>query len=338
MKKIESKFNRIKKMIAKYPHVFKYGPVAPDTEIIDAEKQLNVTFPLMYRRFLETYGYLVTEGEAIWGIAPQNLEYDLVFQNDKFKHMLANSAKPPLPPYLVGIQRFEESLVCLDLKTNTYEGSEVKTCFHPPENEGFEYLDDSFTELLYMECDNAISSYLDKQTSKKDNHTPSKIKETTLSLTQDDLYETAKQLILQHSELSELGKGYSKEEIATVERELGINFTGSYYTFLNEFGGGMFGENVFFSLDDEELVKINRQLHHPTDYEHGLSKNLVAVYYDDLEDFYACLDFENELNGEPSVIYRNTNVPEEDYNQNERLQSFAEFLLYIIKDTIEVND
>ncbi|TCI30664.1 SMI1/KNR4 family protein [Exiguobacterium sp. SL-10] len=337
MNKIEAKFNRVKKMIEKYPQVFEYGPGASEAAIQEAEEQLNVTFPPLYRKFLEIYGYLVTEDESIWGIAPQNLEYDLVSQNDKFKNMLAKSGKPPLLSYLVGIQTFEESLICLDLKTKSYDGAEVKTCFYPPEKEGSEYLDDSFTELFYMECDNAISSYLDEQTFKKDNHPPSTIKETKLSSTQDDLYETAKQLILQHPELSELGDGYTKEEIAIVERELGVNFTGSYYTFLNEFGGGLFGENVFFALDDDELIKINLQLYHPTDYEHGLAKNLVAVYYDDLEDFYACLDYENKINGEPSVVYRNANVPEEDYDQNERLQSFAEFLLYIIKDTVSVN-
>lgn len=108
-------------------------------------------------------------------------------------------------------------------------------------------------------------------------------------------------------------------------------------TFLKEFGGGRFGENQFFTMLDQELINMNLKLHHPTEYEHALSKHLVAFYFDDLEEFYACLDFKNVVNGEPKVVYREVNVPEEDYDDRDAFKSFSDFFYYIIHDTIEVN-
>lgn len=333
-----SKFERVEKMIQKYPKVFIIGSGTPEADIQEAEKNLGLIFPLMYRKFLLQYSYLITQDESIWGISPKDNKYDVVFQTKEFNKELTKRFVPKLPSSFFGIQEgvFDFSIICMDTSAGVQNGIDAKIAVYPPEPIGPQYLEDSFTEMFYEVCHSAVSTYLSNINNANEHNLDIKPLETVSPDNPQNLYEMAKQLIYKHPELSELGSGYTHQQVLAVEKKLGLKFRGSYATFLNEFGGGLFGENVFFSLKDDELIEVNRQLHHPTDYEIGLSENLLAVYYDDLEDFYACLDFENQVNGEPSVVYRNANVPEEDYDPNERLQSFAEFLYYIIKDTIQV--
>lgn len=341
MNKIELKFNRVVKMIEKYPEVFTYGSGASEAAIREAEEQLNVTFPPMYRKFLESYGYLVVDEDALWGISPDSSEYDVVIRTNRFKEALTRLSLPPLPSPLFCIRKHvydDEGLIfTLDTSEYTFDGLDVKVRAYPAEITEPEYISDSFTEEFYIMCSGAITKeYSDETSNTKDRDDSVEGQKTLTSSSSKESYDMAKPLIFEHPELSELGSGCTDQHIKAIENKLGVTFKGSYVTFLKEFGGGLFGENLFFSLEDEELIEINRQLHHPTDYEYGLAEHLIAVYYDDLEDFYACLDFDNEVNGEPSVVYRNTNVPEEDYDPNERLKSFGEFLHYIIQDTIHI--
>lgn len=340
MNKIELKFNRVVKMIEKYPEVFTYGSGASEAAIREAEEQLNVTFPPMYRKFLSQYSYMITESESIWGISPEENTYDVVFQTEKFNKELMRRFVPTLPSSLFGIQEgvFDFSMICMDTSARVEDGIDAKISVYPPEPIGPEYLEASFTEMFYEVCRSAVSTYSSKVNTTEEPDVDARLPKHLSPSTTKKPYEQAKQLILNHPELSELGSGFTNQEIIATEKELRVKLTGSYVTFLKEFGGGMFGENIFFSLNDEELIEINRQLHHPVDYEYGLARHLVAVYYDDLEDYYACIDFENQVNEEPSVVFRNENVPEEDYDQDERLRSFEEFLLHIIADTIAINE
>ncbi|MCC5892055.1 SMI1/KNR4 family protein [Exiguobacterium sp.] len=340
MSKLISKFERVEKMIQKYPNAFTVGPGASETDIDEVEKSLGVTFPAMYRKFLLQYSYLITEDESIWGISPEENTYDIVSQTKEFNKELMRRFVPTLPSSLFGIQEgeFDLSMICMDTSARVENGIDRKISVYPPEPIGPEYLEDSFTEMFYEVCRSAVSTYSSKMSTTERPDVDARLSKPLSHSIPQDSYQQAKQLILEHPELSELGSGYTNQQVIAIENKLGVTFKGSYATFLKEFGGGLFGENIFFSLEDEELIEINRQLHHPTDYEYGLAENLIAVYYDDLEDFYACLDLDNEVNGEPSVVYRNTNVPEEDYDHDERLLSFEEFFLHIIKDTIAINE
>ena len=334
MVNINAKFNRCLKLIEKYPQAFVVGKGATENEMLEVEKRLQVTLPPMYREFLKKFSYLATYDNEIWGINPSNHQLDIVFRLEKYNEELRSKSQSEVPSHLIGIQMedFSSSLVCLDLDALTFNDQEAKVCFYPIDDEP--YYADSFTELLFEVCDSAVSTYLED--SANDAHpTIEKVSESKTG--RKDLYSEAKALIHAHPELSEFEEGLSDAEIEVIEKELKVTLPKSYVTFLKEFGGGVFGDNQFFTMFNNELVKTNLELYHSTEYEHALSEHLVAFYFDDLEEFYACLDFKNVRNGEPKVVYREVNVPEEDYDDHDAFKSFSDFLYYIIQDTIDVN-
>ena len=336
MVNINAKFNRCLKLIEKYPQAFVVGKGATENEIFEVENRLQLTLPPMYREFLKKFSYLATHDNEIWGINPSNRQLDIVFRLEKYNEELSSKSQSEVPPHLIGIQMedFSSSLVCLDLHALTFNDQEAKVCFFPSDEEA--HYTDSFTEFLFEVCDSAVSTYLDDSTNDAD-ASPT-IEEVSESKTgRKDLYSEAKALIHAHPELSEFEEGLSDAEVEVIEKELKVTLPKSYVTFLKEFGGGVFGDNQFFTMFNNELVKTNLELYHSTEYEHALPKHLVAFYFDDLEEFYACLDFKNFKNGEPKVVYREVNVPEEDYDDREAFKSFSDFLYYIIQDSIDVN-
>ena len=334
MVNINAKFNRCLKLIEKYPQAFIVGNGSTEDGILEVENQLQVTLPPMYREFLKKFSYLFTHDLEIWGINPSNNQLDIVSRLEKYNEELRSKSQSEVPSHLIGIQMedFSSSLICLDLHALTYNDQEAKVCFYPSDDEP--YYADSFTERLFEVCDSAVSSYLDDNANMP---SPMIEKVSEIKTERKDLYTKAKALIHAHPELSEFGEGLSDTEIEIIENELNVTLPKSYVTFLKEFGGGMFGDNQFFTMFNDELVKTNLELYHPSEYEHALSKHLVAFYFDDLEEFYACLDFKNVVNGEPKVVYREENVPEEDYDDRDAFKSFSDFLYYIIQDTIDVN-
>lgn len=334
MVNINAKFNRCLKLIEKYPQAFVVGKGATENEMLEVEKRLQVTLPPMYREFLKKFSYLATYDNEIWGINPSNHQLDIVFRLEKYNEELCSKSQSEVPSHLIGIQMedFSSSLVCLDLDALTFNDQEAKVCFYPIDDEP--YYADSFTELLFEVCDSAVSTYLED--SANDAHpTIEKVSESKTG--RKDLYSEAKALIHAHPELSEFEEGLSDAEVEVIEKELKVTLPKSYMTFLKEFGGGVFGDNQFFTMFNNELVKTNLELYHSTEYEYALSDHLVAFYFDDLEEFYACLDFQNVRNGEPRVVYREVNVPEEDYDDRDAFKSFSDFLYYIVQDTIDVN-
>ncbi|WP_214722036.1 SMI1/KNR4 family protein [Exiguobacterium sp. s192] len=333
MVNINAKFNRCLKLIEKYPQAFIVGKGSTENEILEIENRLRITLPTMYKEFLRKFSYLATHDEEIWGINPSNNQLDIVFRNKKYNEELRSSSQSEIPSHLIGIQveDFNSSLVCLDLHAMTYNDQDAKVCFYPSDEP---YYADSFTQVLFEVCDSAVSSYLDD---KENVPSPSIEKVSEIKTERKDVYSEAKALIHAHPELSEFGEGISDAEVEVIEKELKVTLPKSYVTFLKEFGGGIFGDNQFFTMFNDELVKTNLELYHPTEYEHALSKHLVAFYFDDLEEFYACLDFKNVRNGEPKVVYREVNVPEEDYDDQDAFKSFSDFLYYIVQDTIDVN-
>ncbi|MGX9807987.1 SMI1/KNR4 family protein [Exiguobacterium acetylicum] len=334
MVNINAKFNRCLKLIEKYPQAFVVGKGATENEMLEVENRLQVTLPPMYRAFLKKFSYLATYDNEIWGINPSNHQLDIVFRLEKYNEKLRSKSQNEVPSYLIGIQMedFSSSLVCLDLRALIFNDQEAKVCFYPSDEE--EHYTDSFTELLFEVCDSAVSTYLDDGANDA-SPTIEKVSESKTG--RKDLYSEAKALIHAHPELSEFEKGLSDAEIEVIEKKLKVTLPKSYVTFLKEFGGGIFGDNQFFTMFNDELVKTNLELYHSTEYEHALSEHLVAFYFDDLEEFYACLDFKNVRNGEPKVVYREVNVPEEDYDDHDAFKSFSDFLYYIIQDTIDVN-
>lgn len=335
MVNINAKFNRCLKMIEKYPQAFVVGKGSTENEILEVENRLQVTLPPMYREFLKKFSYLSAHDHEIWGISPSNDQLDIIFRLEKYNEELRSTSQSEVPSHLLAIQMedFSSSLICLDLNAMTYNDQEAKVYFYPIDDDE-PYYADSFTEILFEVCDSAVSSYLDDTA----NIPPSTIEKVSKIKTErKDVYSEAKALIYEHPELSEFGEGLSDSELELIEKELKITLPKSYVTFMKEFGGGKFGDNIFFTMFNDELVKTNLELYHPTDYEHALSKHLVAVYFDDLEEFYACLDFKNVMNGEPKIVYREENVPEEDYDDRDAFKSFSDFLYYIIQDTIDVN-
>lgn len=333
MANIKAKFNRCLKLIEKYPQAFIVGNGSTENEILEVEHRLQVTFPPMYKEFLKKFSYLATHDEEIWGISTSNNQLDLVFRLEKYNEELRSKSQSEVPSHLLGIQveDFNLSLVCLDLHAMTYNDQEAKVCFYPSDEP---YYADSFAQVLFEVCDSAVSTYLED--TEDESSTPIE-KVSAIKTEHKDIYSKAKALIHAHPELSEFGEGISDAEVEVIEKELNVTLPESYVTFMKEFGGGIFGDNQFFTMFNEELVKTNLELYHPTEFEHALSKHLVAVYFDDLEEFYACLDFKNVVNGEPKVVYREVNVPEEDYDDRDAFKSFSDFLYYIIQDTIEVN-
>ena len=333
MAKLNAKFNRCLKMIEKYPQAFAVGEGSTENEILKVENRLQITLPPMYKEFLKKFSYLATYDEEIWGISPFNDQLDIVSRLKSYNEELRNSSQSEVPSHLVGIQveDFNMSLVCLNLHAMTYNDQDAKVCFYPSDEP---YYADSFTQVLFEICDSAVSSYLEDSS-----NVPSPMIEevSKIQIEHKNLYSETKALIHAHPELSEFAEALSDTEIEVIEKELKVTLPKSYVTFLKEFGGGRFGDNQFFTMLDQELINMNFQLHHPTEYDHALSKHLVAFYFDDLEEFYACLDFKNVVNGEPKVVYREVNVPEEDYDDRDAFKSFSDFFYYIIQDTIEVN-
>jgi len=333
MANITAKFNRCLKLIEKYPQAFRVGNGSTENEILEVEHRLQVTFPPMYKEFLKKFSYLATHDEEIWGISPSNNQLDLVFRLEKYNKELRSKSQSEVPSHLLGIQveDFNLSLVCLDLHAMTYNDQDAKVCFYPSDEH---YYSDSFAQVLFEVCDSAVTSYLE-DAEKVPSPTTKKV--SAIKTEHKDIYSKAKALIHAYPELSEFGEGISDAEVEVIEKELNVTLPESYVTFLKEFGGGIFGDNQFFTMFNDELVKTNLELYHPTEFEHALSKHLVAFYFDDLEEFYACLDFKNVVNGEPKVVYREVNVPEEDYDDRDAFKSFSDFLYYIIQDTIEIN-
>ena len=143
-----------------------------------------------------------------------------------------------------------------------------------------------------------------------------------------EYYKKAKALL--DEDAVEFTGAVSAEVIKTAEKQLNVTFPESYKAFLSDFGAGDVGGEVILGIVKDEELNSDLNMLEITgeDYENGLPKGMVIIYYDHCKDMICCLDTNRMNNQECPVVILN-----DKYEVAEVIaDSFGEFMYQMVRE------
>lgn len=117
------KFDQIDRIIAKYPQLSDFSGPVTEERILQAEEQLNLSFPEDYKRFLASYGAGSFGGFEIYGIVP-NADLKRIPNGIWLTEDLREKDHMPESYLAIGFDGFG-GYYCIDTKNNINEAAPI---------------------------------------------------------------------------------------------------------------------------------------------------------------------------------------------------------------------